>query len=86
MEKRKAYSGNAVFEIEAAALFNEYYDLTGRNFPPCSSDGWSSLSDWFTDLKLAVYRQRALRDIYGDTAEREGAAADAFGGSSSAGA
>ena len=65
MESMTSFMRNAAFDTEANAFFNEYYDLTGENFPPCDRERWSSLDDWFTDLKLAVYRQRALKEIYG---------------------
>ena len=65
MEAMKGFMRNAAFNAEADAFFNEYHDLTGENFPPCDREHWSSLDDWFTDLKLAVYRQRAIKEIYG---------------------
>lgn len=65
MEAMKGFMRNAAFNAEADDFFNEYYDLTGENFPPCDREHWSSLDDWFTDLKLAVYRQRAIKEIYG---------------------
>ena len=55
-----------LIELEAGKYFNEYFDLTGKNFPACSSEGWNSLSDWLVDLKVAVYRERAIKAVYGD--------------------
>ena len=56
---------SSAFDMEANAFFNEYYDLTGQEFPACNQNDWNSLDDWFVDLKLAVYRERALREVYG---------------------
>ena len=65
METMKGFMRNASFDTEAENYFNEYYDLTGENFPHCDREHWSSLDDWFVDLKLAVYRQRAIKEVYG---------------------
>ena len=56
---------NGAFDIEANAFFNEYYDLTGKEFPACDQKEWDSVYDWFVDLKLAVYRERAVKEVYG---------------------
>lgn len=53
------------FFTEVNSFFREYFELTGEEFPPCDQNRWSSLDDWFVDLKLAVYRERAIREIYG---------------------
>ena len=55
-----------MIELEAGRYFNEYYDLTGKNFPPCNREDWDSLNDWLVDLKVAVYRERAIKTVYGD--------------------
>ena len=55
-----------LIELEAGKYFNEYYDLTGKNFPACNREDWDSLSDWLVDLKVAVYRERAIKAVYGD--------------------
>ena len=55
-----------LIELEAGRYFNEYYDLTGKNFPACNREDWSSLNDWLVDLKVAVYRERAIKAVYGD--------------------
>ena len=65
MEATMGYMRNAALDAEADAYFNEYFDLTGENFPACDREHWSSLDDWFVDLKLAVYRQRAMKEVYG---------------------
>ena len=65
METVKGFMRNASFNTEVEYYFNEYYDLTGENFPPCDRERWSSLDDWFVDLKLAVYRKRAIKEVYG---------------------
>lgn len=62
---RQEQKERKILNIEAARYFNEYFDLTGRNFPPCNREDWDSLNDWFVDLKVAVYRERAIRAVYG---------------------
>ena len=66
---RQEQKERKILNIEAARYFNEYFDLTGRNFPPCNREDWDSLNDWFVDLKVAVYRERAIRAVYGDRRE-----------------
>ena len=61
-----AYSANGVFEREARNYFEEYFELTGTEFPACDRNMWSSLDEWLTDLKLAVYREQAIREVYGN--------------------
>ena len=63
---RQEQKERKILNIEAARYFNEYFDLTGRNFPPCNREDWDSLNDWFVDLKVAVYRERAICAVYGN--------------------
>ena len=56
---------NGLFEVEAKTFFNKYFDLTGKEFPAFDQVEWRSLDDWLVDLKLAVYREQALKAIYG---------------------
>ena len=67
-----AYSANGALEREARNYFDEYYELTGTEFPACDRNRWSSLDEWLTDLKLAVYREQAIREVYGDEKNRQG--------------
>ena len=66
MESTVTTGRQALFEMEADQFFCEYYDLTGKNFPPCNQKDWKSLDEWFADLRLAVYRERALKEVYGN--------------------
>lgn len=52
-------------DMQANVFFNEYYELTGKEYPPCDQNRWNSLDDWFVDLKLAVYREQANLEVYG---------------------
>ena len=61
---------SGAFDREAKDFFIEYFELTGEEFPACDRNRWSSLDDWLTDLKLAVYREQALLEIYGRREER----------------
>lgn len=76
MEIRKeditAYSASGAFEREARIYFDEYYQLTGTEFPACDRNRWSSLDEWLTDLKLAVYREQAIREVYGNVKSPQG--------------
>ncbi len=65
MKETAPFIRSSAFDTEANTFFNEYFDLTGEEFPPCDHSRWSSLDDWLTDLKLAVYREQALQEIYG---------------------
>lgn len=70
MKKRRedfaTYGANRTIEREARNYFDEYFELTGIEFPACDRNRWSSLDEWLTDLKLAVYREQAIREVYGD--------------------
>ena len=63
----KTQRNNEVFIREANSFFNQYYDLTGKEFPACNHTDWQSLDEWLADLKVAVYRETALKAI--DAAE-----------------
>ena len=63
---------SGMFDREAKNFFNEYFELTGEEFPPCDRSRWNSLDDWLTDLKLAVYREQAIREVYGDFRSSQG--------------
>ena len=63
--KETASVRRSTFDMEANSFFNEYYDLTGEEFPPCDQNRWNNIDEWFTDLKLAVYRERANIEVYG---------------------
>lgn len=67
-----AYSANGAFEREARNYFDEYFELTGCEFPACDRNRWNSLDEWLTDLKLAVYREQAIREVYGNVKGPQG--------------
>lgn len=53
----------SIFEVEAKAFFNKYFDLTGKEFSAFNRSEWHSLDEWLADLKLAVYREEAIQEI-----------------------
>lgn len=59
----KTQRSNELFIREANAFFNRYYDLTGKDFPACNQTDWSSLDEWLADLKVAVYKEEAIKAI-----------------------
>ncbi|MBR2740249.1 MAG: hypothetical protein IKD87_06230 [Oscillospiraceae bacterium] len=73
-----AYSASGAFEREARNYFDEYFELTGTEFPACDRNRWSSLDEWLTDLKLAVYREQAIREVYGNIKNPQGSESGAF--------
>ena len=61
MKKIKNRRKKDPFEREANAFFNEYYALTGKDFPPFDRSKWPDLEEWLVDLKVAVYREQAIK-------------------------
>ncbi|MBQ8996153.1 MAG: hypothetical protein IJ091_10095 [Oscillospiraceae bacterium] len=45
-----------------SSYFEEYYQLTGKEFPPCNKEKWESTEDWFADMKIAVYKARIAKE------------------------
>ena len=61
-----------VAKLAARNYFDEYFELTGCEFPACDRNRWNSLDEWLTDLKLAVYREQAIREVYGNVKGPQG--------------
>ena len=62
MPSRKAN----IIDLEAESFLREYHALTGMEFPLWDGHGRVSRDEWFADLKVAVYREQAVREVYGD--------------------
>lgn len=55
-----------VIDLEAGSFLNEYRNLTGIEFPAWDRSVYRDRDEWFAELKVAVYRERANRMVYGE--------------------
>ena len=53
------YELDYIHDPETDALLREYSELTGALFPDYCRSEWPTQADWYADLKIAVYRERA---------------------------
>ena len=56
----------SVIDLEADGFLNEYRNLTGIEFPMWDCSMYRDRDEWFAELKVAVYRERAYRQVYGE--------------------
>ena len=55
-----------IIDLEADRFMYEYSILTGKEFPAWDERQYKNRDEWFAELKVAVYRERAIREVYGE--------------------